>query len=73
MLGVLVQALDSDQHRNKYLDKIICGLNQVESPDSSITLRPRLDLKKLLPGKVVASNLHDDDFPCRVPRTSTNP
>lgn len=51
VLGVFVQALGGEQNRNKYLDKIISGLNQVRSPDSKITLYPRLDLKKLLPGR----------------------
>lgn len=49
VLGVLVEALVGEQHRNKHLDKIANALERIEKPGSKCDVNARLDLKKLFP------------------------
>lgn len=49
VLGVLVQAVNGERHRNKHLDKLIAGMSQIREPESEVQIQPRLDLKKLFP------------------------
>lgn len=48
---MLVQALEGEQNRNKYLDKVVRALDRVQKPHAQATINARLDMKKLFPGK----------------------
>lgn len=49
VLGVLVQALEGEQNRNKYLDKIIQSLEGIYEPGQSSPIQDHFDIKKLFP------------------------
>lgn len=52
VLGVLVQAIEGEQNRNRHMDRIVNQLQKVRKSKSSADVALGLDMKRLFPRKL---------------------